>query len=322
VGGTLNPPDVMGGRMYMRPFPGSRVALGASAIVDLNPARDFVTPGNNMPNPDAAGNPIFITPGVDLDVPFVESDFLGLVFFTDGAVLIPYFRTVPTAFPSVSAGFATKAFLDPSARMAIKNWGTAAGFLGNLLIPDFTYKVQYELYTGAFKPQIYDSGYDRNRGAYVLDTLNYLATSSTLGAYNMGIYGEAGFKLTRIFSLNVGYFWPWTMSSGGGITADPHQDHFVATFALERGVIPVVNIWGSVSYERTGLASAGFTNALFDANTVVSAQINYPVSPIMDVSLIYTTTAARDLNGNLQFDPGSILPKMSTSLSIQTEVHL
>jgi hypothetical protein len=42
----------------------------------------------------------------------------------------------------------------------------------------------------------------------------------------------------------------------------------------------------------------------------------------MDVSLIYTTTAARDLNGNLQFDPGSILPKMSTSLSIQTEVHL
>ena len=59
-----------------------------------------------------------------------------------------------------------------------------------------------------------------------------------------------------------------------------------------------------------------------DANTVVSAQLNYPVSPIMDVSLIYSVVAARDGNGNLVYGTGSILPNMNTSLSIETQIHL
>ena len=72
----------------------------------------------------------------------------------------------------------TKAFLDSSATMPLKNWGAAAGFLGNLIIPDFTYRLQYQVYTGNFRPQFYDSAYERNRGRYVLNTLNYLSTSA------------------------------------------------------------------------------------------------------------------------------------------------
>jgi len=330
VGGTLEPPDIMGGRFYTRPVPGSRMALGVSAIVDLNPARDFVDPINGivMPNPAAAGNPIFITPGVDLDVPLVESDSLGLIFFTDGAVLIPYFRTVPTdpSFSSINSGFATKALFDLSAQMSIKNWGAAAGFLGNLIIPDFTYKLQYQIYTGSFQPQIYDSGYERNRSAYVLNTLDYLTnTEATLNSYNMGIFGEAGFKLTGIFELNLGYFWPWTLNSGSGLTGNPTQDHFIASFVLEKGAIPVVNLWGSVSYERMGFASTiesgGLSGALFDANTVVSAQIDYTVSPLMDVSLIYSVVAARSASGNLVYN-GGLIPETTASLSIETQIHL
>ena len=328
VGGTVNPPDIMGARLYIRPVPGFRMALGVSAVVDLNPARDYFDPSTAAFGPAAAGNPVFINPGVDLDLPFVEGDALSLVVFADGAVLMPYFRTVPTdaPFAGISRGLATKAFLDTSAKMPVKNWGAAAGVLGNLIIPDFTYRLQYQLFTGSFQPQRFDSAYERNRGSYVLDTLTNLVNSTSLNTYNMGIYGEAGFKLTRIFALNLGYFWPWHFDSSGGYVSDPNTDHFMASFSLERGVIPIVNIWGSVSYERTGfvgsIQSGGLSGALFDAHTVVSAQVNYPVSPLMDISLIYSVVAARDSSGNLMYDPGSALPRTNTSLSIETFIHL
>jgi hypothetical protein len=329
VGGTITPPDIMGARLYIRPIPGFRAALGVSAIVDLNPARDFFDPFNPaFHGPDAAGNPIFLNPGIDLDLPFVETDYLGLIVFADGAVLMPYFRTVPTDTPyaGISGGFATKAFLDTSAKMPLKNWGAAAGILGNLIIPDFTYRLQYQLFTGSFRPERFDSAYERNRGAYVLDTLNNLINSTSLDTYNMGIYGEAGFKLNRIFALNLGYFWPWHFASNGGYVGDPNNDHFIARFSLEKGVIPVVKISGSVSYERTGLVgtiqSSGVSGALFDAHTVVSAQVNYPVSPLMDVSLLYTVVAARDSHGNLIYPPGSIIPQTNNTLSIETQIHL
>jgi hypothetical protein len=107
------------------------------------------------------------------------------------------------------------------------------------------------------------------------------------------------------------------------------NDHLLAKFTLEKGVIPVVNIWGTVSYERTNfiptIIKMGTTAGLnlFDANTVVSARINYPVTPTIDVTLLYTTTAKRDTSGNLQYStPGSLLPDMDTSLAIETQLHL
>jgi hypothetical protein len=263
---------------------------------------------------------------VDFDLPFAETDSLGLIFFADVALMVPYFRNTPTdpAFSSIGQGLATEAIYDSSAKMQVKNWGAATGVFGNLIIPDLTYRLQYQVSTGVFRPAIFDSGYERNRAGLVLGTLDYLKyTAATTETYNMGIYGEGGFRLNRIMSLSLGYFWPWEYDRSNGLGAgDPHTDHFIATFALEHGVIPVVNISGSISYERTGLAAAGFTDALFDANTVVSARLNYLVSPIMDVSLIYTTTAQRDSNGNLVYENNSVLPRMSTSVSIQTEVHL
>ena len=328
VGGNIVPPDIMGTRLYIRPIPGFRAALGISAIVDLDPARDFVDPANpTFIGAAAAGNPIFITPGVDLDLPFVESDVFGLVAFADGAVLLPYLQSKPTdpAFSSLSSGFQTKAFLDTSAQMPIKNWGAATGIFGNLIIPDFTYRLQYQLYTGNFMPQMYDASYERTRGQIVYNTLSYLLNPATVNAWNMGIYGEGGLVLGKLFSLNLGYMWPWSYTNGT-VTADPDSDHFIASFTIQKGVIPVVNIWGTVSYERTGfvgtIQSHGLSGALFDANTVVTATVNYPVSPIMDVTLLYTVVAARDSNGNLIYNGNSLIPETNTALSIETQIHL
>ena len=331
VNGSVYPPDILGGRLYVRPIPGFRGAIGFSAIVDLNPARDFYDPSTGAVGPAAAGYPIFIDPGIDLDLPFVESDAFGLVFFTDGALMLPYFRSTTPTYPWIAQGFATDAVWSPSSTIALKNWGTAAGFFGNLITADLTWRLEYRYFTGTFQPQLYDTGYERNRSAYVLNVLSYLQNPSSplFNNYNMGIYGEGGFKLSKVFALRVGYFWPWTInSSSGSWGPDPNNpDHFIASFEIEKGAIPVVKIWGSVSYERTSLFSGNnipstLNDAFFNANTDITAQINYPVSPIMELSLLYTITPVLNPDGTLHYSPGNTLPDMATSVSITTSIQL
>ncbi len=331
VNGSVYPPDILGGRLYVRPIPGFRGAIGFSAIVDLNPARDFYDPSTGAVGPAAAGYPIFIDPGIDLDLPFVESDAFGLVFFTDGALMLPYFRSTTPTYPWIAQGFATDAVWSPSSTIALKNWGTAAGFFGNLITADLTWRLEYRYFTGTFQPQLYDTGYERNRSAYVLNVLSYLQNPSSplFNNYNMGIYGEGGFKLSKVFALRVGYFWPWTInSSSGSWGPDPNNpDHFIASFEIEKGAIPVVKIWGSVSYERTSLFSGNnipstLNDAFFSANTDITAQINYPVSPIMELSLLYTITPVLNPDGTLHYSPGNTLPDMATSVSITTSIQL
>jgi hypothetical protein len=136
---------------------------------------------------------------------------------------------------------------------------------------------------------------------------------------NMGIFGEGGISLERLFSLTLSYFWPWDNDAAGNF-----NDDFIAKFTLQKGVIPVVNIWGSIAYERTNfIRSIQHGVNLFDANTVVSTSINYPVTESLDVTLLYTTTAQRDSSGNLVYaSAGDLLPKLDTSLSIEMQVHL
>jgi hypothetical protein len=319
-------PDIFGGRLYIRPVPGFKAALGLSALVDWAPAKDF--PGGAA----AAGNPVFINPGVDLDIPFFESDFFSIVAFADGAAMIPYFRTAPTgAYSSIAQGFAMNAiFPEGTANLGnIKNWGVASGLFGNLIIRDFTWRVEFRDYTGAFVPQFYSTGYERARTEFVQNVLAYLQdpTSSVYDTQTMGIFGEGGIALSKLFSLKLSYFWPWAQDpSTGAFTFN--NDHFVATFVLEKGVIPVVNIWGTVSYERTNLVPTFLQNtsqklSLFDAFTVVSATINYPVTQNLDVTLLYTTTAHRDSSGNVVYSSdNALLPQMDTSLAIETQIHL
>lgn len=327
-------PDIVGGRFYFRPIPGFKAAFGFSGIVDLLPGKDWnVSAGG----PAAVGDPIFINPGLDLDLPFFDSDFFRIVAFADGAAMVPYFRSAPsttlTGGTVVPSGFALNAIYDPSAKLPVKNWGVAAGLFGNLIIRDFTWRLEFRDYTGAFIPQFYSSGYERQRTQFVQNVLTYLGNPAA-PAYDtqtLGIFGEGGLIMAKLFSLNLSYFWPWAKDAQGNFTFG--NDRFVAKFALEKGVIPVVNVWGTVSYERTNFAptimqkGAGAGLNLFDANTVVSTTINYAVNPNIDVVLLYTTTARRDASGNIIYPTTGtalqmLVPKLDTSLAIQTQVHL
>jgi hypothetical protein len=320
-------PDIFGGRIYLRPVKGFKAALGFTGIVDWSPAKDWPYGVADV------GNPIFINPGVDLDLPFVESSFFSLVAFADGAVMIPWFRTEPTGFTGISSGPYLKAVFPSglSNLTDVKNWGVAAGLFGNLIIKDFTWRLEFRDYTGSFIPQFYNSGYERDRTSMVNEVLAYLENpADPQYSQTLGIFGEGGLTLPKLFSLTLSYFWPWAKdSTTGNFTFG--NDHFVAKFTLEKGVIPVVKVSGSVSYERTNFVPALLnksTNgpALFDANTIVSAIINYPVSEGFDVSLLYTTMASRDpVTGAVIYDPNSLnglLPKLDTSFSITLTSHL
>ena len=278
--------------------------------------------------PDPAGDPVFIDPGMDLDLPFVEGDAFSLAAFADGALLLPYFRSTPstilTGGAAINPGFAWNAVYDKATSMPFKNWGVASGLFGNAVIRDLTWRLEFRDYTGSFTPQFYGPGYERQRTALVYNVLASLADPSNpaYNTQNMGLYGEGGFAIDRFFSLKVGYFWPWQKDSSGNF--DFSGDDFMVKFILQKGAIPVANVWGSVAYERTGFVNSIQHGVnLFDANTVVSMSINYSVTESLDLVLLYTTTAQRDSSGNLVYSsPTNPLPEMDTSLSIEMQVHL
>jgi hypothetical protein len=314
-------PDVFGGRLFVRPIPSFKMALGFSTLVDWNPAVDW----SGLGGAAAVGDPIFINPGIDLDLPFFESDVFSIVAFIDGAVMIPYFRTVPTdpTYSGIPQGFYLKAVYDPNASLPIKNWGAAAGIFGNLIIPDFTYRLELRDYTGGFIPQMYSGNYERQRSYFLNQVLGYIVSpTSVQNAQTLGIFGEGGIAIAKIFSFDLSYFWPWTQDSSGFTF---QNDQFQATFVLNKGVIPVVNIWGSISYMRTNFMPTILhgTGSLFDANTLVSARVSYPIADTIDVSLLYTTTARRNSDGSIKYaNPTDLLPELDTSISILTTVHL
>jgi hypothetical protein len=318
VDGTVYPPDVVGGRLYARPVPGSSAEVGISAIVDFNPAADFYAAG--LTSPSAAGNPIFIFPGVDLDLPLVTSNVFGLELFTEGALMLPYFGSSTPYFPWITPGLATAAVYSPASAIPVKNWGAAAGFFGNLIIPDFTWRLEYRLFTGTFVPELYDSGYERTRDQDLLAVLTYLQdpTNPSFNNYNMGVYGEVGFKLSKVFEVKAGYFLPWTANT---------SDRLVASFELKKGVIPAVNLSGAISFERTNLfygssLPSSLNDALFSAYTDITARLTYSVSPIMDISLLYTITPVFNADGTLYYSGSNTVPDMAASVSIITSVQL
>jgi hypothetical protein len=331
-------PDLLtGGRLYFQPLDDGKkhdvksirdMAFGVSLLADLGASSGFA-------DPTLSGEPIFLNPGIDIDIPIFETKkAFSIVAFADAALMVPWLRRDPnlgalgiTQVDPVTAGLQWKAVYNPDADIAggeipFKNYGVAAGLFGNIGFVDW--RLEYRYFTGVFKPSFYNAGYESSRSQYVIDVLSYLTDMSNpiYNAVTMGVYGEGGFNWDKICSLDLGYFWPWDAS--GTIAPKDMQDRLIVKFTLDPGVIPVLDISGSVSYERTGFAQSlmrGEAGSLFDANTVVRAEIVYPVAPTLDVALFYTTTPLLDSSGKPVYEGSTWLPKMSTNLTFETRVH-
>ncbi len=158
----LAQPEIFGGRLFVRPIPDFKLAVGLSAVADLAPASIFADAEGGAA---LYGDPVFVASAVDLDLPVIASNpILGIRMFADAAAMLPVVRSTPSS--GAYAGMASGARFDMLySDGKLKNWGAAAGFMGNVLFIDW--RLEYRYFTGAFKPAFFDSGYEQIGRAHV-----------------------------------------------------------------------------------------------------------------------------------------------------------
>jgi hypothetical protein len=267
-------PQIFGLRGYVRPV--GRFGMGLSAVTDIDPQPVLNTDAEMM----------FLTGGLDLELPIVEKKALAIVAFADAASMVPYFRS-ELAVPAIPKGFAWDAVLyDRKPR----NWGLDAGLLGNILVID--YRLEFQWSNGIFRPAFYDTLYDRNSGLYADQMVAYLGAPGdpVYDVSTMGVYGELGYELPKVFYLKGGYLWPWPTGPGAS-SADWPDDQLWLEFGIYEDLLP---LYGSISMTRRGLASTVMNDGwdsldFFDENLVFSGELVYPFSPLVELALVVTT---------------------------------
>lgn len=324
----LTRPAIYGGRLYFRPArPLSEAAVGLSAITDLNPTDEIAVTrpdGSILPEGIATlydatreSDLYFINLGMDLDVPILERELFSLVAFGDVGGMIPYVRN---GAGGVGSGLKFDALVDLDSS-ELRNFGLATGVFGNITAVD--YRLEYRRYDGTFRYGFFGPGYDRLRGNYAAETLSYLQSPNFFDATTMGIYGEAGFDIFRLLRFEAGYFLPWEVtSSGAWETSDRDEINVSAT--LQEGLLPL-GITASLAYRRTFffptiLGEGDFEDAsLFDANTVASATVTYPVASNLDLIASVYAAAVRDGAGDIVYeDDGE--PSIAPTVVLQTRI--
>lgn len=308
--------QILGGRLYVRPIPESKLALGVSSVVDLYPASMV----DAALVPDKYGDPMFIGAAADLDLPIIATSVFGIRLFADGGAMVPYVRN--GAAGSGDAGLRYDMVYENG---TIKNWGAMTGFIGNVLFIDW--RLEYRYFTGAFSPSFFDSGYDRRRGELVAEWASYLNGTTTIDQSPsvMGIYGEGSASLINDkLSLKLGYFWPWSASATSlDEQLSTSDDYFKAVLVVKKGLIPVVNVAGAISYERRHFIQSILDGAsLFDENTIFSGELSAPVpgAPNLDLALVVSTMIARDTNGDVEYTTGGN-PKIVPAVTLETRLH-
>lgn len=308
--------QILGGRLYVRPLPESRLALGISSVVDLYPASMVDT----AIAPDKYGDPMFIGAAADLDLPIITTSLLGIRFFADGGAMVPYVRTGGVG--SGDAGLRYDMVYDNG---AIRNWGAMTGFMGNVLFLDW--RLEYRYFTGAFSPSFFDSGYDRRRGELVAEWAQYLSGTTAIDQAPsvMGIYGEGSASIINDkLSLKLGYFWPWSATATSlDEQLSTSDDYFTATLVVKKGLIPVINASGAIRYERRHLIQSIIDGgSLFDENTIFSGELAAPVpgAPNLDLALVVSTMVSRDTNGDIEYTTSGN-PKIVPAVTLETRLH-
>ena len=305
--------QIVGGRLFVRPV--GKLAFGFSAVADIAPAQmlnqaedDLSTPLVDETDIAAAhyGNPMFIGTAVDLDLPIVNSGILSVRMFADGAAMVPYVRNAVTEGPYIGMDTGLRYDMLLSDDGELRNWGAAAGFMGNVLFIDW--RLEYRYFTGVFKPAFFDAGYERRRPELLDEWAGYLSGTVAIDQSPsiMGIYGEGG---TSIFqdrlAFSFGYFWPWAADASSlSEQIASANDYFKAVLEIKKGLIPIVDVTGAITYERKNFISTLVGDAqasLFDENTVFSGEIIVPVpgAPNLNMALVVSTAMARNAAGDI-----------------------
>ena len=200
-----------------------------------------------------------------------------MILFADATSMIPYFRE-DAGFGS---GFQADAVWYDGKP---KNWGLDAGIFGKLLILD--YRLEFLYSDGIAQTPFYGPLYDQQSEQKVQDLVNYLGNPAdpNYDLQRMGVYGELGYTMDKVFYITGGYNWNWPINPA---TADEWvNDNFWVEFGLFKGLLPV---YGSIALTRVGLVAPLInddpTFDFFDENLILSGELVYPISPIMELAV-------------------------------------
>ncbi len=329
----LADPEIFGARAAFRL--GGKVSLGLSAVADLGPADELNVDGTDDVA-DSIGDPALTGLAIDLDIPILNSDAFVLKAFADVGAIVPVVRNDYTlGMETVESGFKGGILWNETDNLP-QNYGAMAGIMGKI-IKFIDYRLEFRYSTGNFSQNFFNKTYDANRGRLAAEYAVFLAYPDD-GAFvdTMGVYGEGGFSLLNDkLSLSLGYLWPWSPEYGFDVDAQMgvlSKDQFRAMLSVKKGLIPFIDVYGFVSYERTGFASALRSGAsssdmlgiLFDENTAFRGEIVVPVpkAPMLDLAFIFGTAVQRDSSGAIVYaDEVTLKPRMVPVLTLETRLR-
>ena len=312
----LSRPNLMGLRFSVSPFKSYRAfEMGLSGVVDIKPAGEAA-------DPDYYGDPWFLAASLDFDFLEVNTGPFKMVWFADGSALAPIYRSNADAgdFPNVKAGPAWDMVWGDGRPT---NFGVRSGLRG--LAGPVRYSLEYRYWNGVYVPSMFNSLYGRKKVVYVDTFTNYLNNGQVLSD-NMGIFGEAYWDILDDgrLSIGAGYHWPWSI--GNGAVDFDTADYLKLELVVGRKLIKAYGVHGSLKYERSNvrqtIADPG-KYSWFDAYTVFSGEIVFPLNPIINLAVVGGTTTKYDADGNIVWAnaPDNTIPEISPVLSIETRIN-
>lgn len=309
----LSQPNLMGLRLSVSPFKSYRAfEIGLSGVVDIKPAGD-------APDPNKYGDPWFLAASLDMDFVEVNTGIFKMVWFADGSALAPIYREDASGFTDVKAGPAWDMVWDNGRPT---NFGVRSGLRG--LIGPVRYSLEYRFWNGVFVPSMFNSLYGRKKVEYVDTFTSYLDAGVVLSD-NMGVFGEAYWDILDDgrLSIGAGYHWPWAM--GNGTLSFDTADYLKLELVVGRRLIKAYGVHGSLKFERSNvrqtIANPG-DYSWFDAYTVFSGEIVFPLNPIINLAVVGGTATKYDNNGEIVWaNTDMTIPEVTPVLSIETRIN-
>lgn len=312
----LAEPEIFGTRLVWRPVaPAFRTGAGISAAMDLNPTGTLADdPGDANVAAVKTAKPVFLNLAADIEIPVVKSDPFSMLVYGDFGSMLPYFTNGfnRSDGSAVSSGFQLGSFItlatSPAIGIAFLNYGIQSGLMGNIFFVD--YKLEYQYFTGTFRPSFYDQIYDRTRGQRAIEMYRQFYDSSTVATERMGIFGQMGFNIEKLVRFDIGYKWPWNVGSSSIVPLD-NPDYFMARVKTADDALPF-GIGLSLGFERQFFVPLFARNSSYlflDQYAVFSGAIDLPIANFFKIRVQVGTSAQRDAAGSMVMVDGKAVMK-------------
>jgi len=309
----LSRPALMGLRLSVSPFKTYKAfEIGLSGVADIKPAME-------ADNPDYYGDPWFLAASLDMDFLEVNSGLLKMVWFADTSALAPIYRSDPTGFTNIKAGPAWDMVW---ADGRPTNFGVRSGLRG--LLGPVHYSLEYRYWNGVYVPSMFNSLYGRKKVEYV-DTFSEYLNNGTVLSDNMGIFGEVYWDILDEGRLSIGgaYHWPWAV--GNGSVSFDTSDYMKLELVVGKNLIKAYGVHGSFKYERSNVRQTVTdpdNYSWFDAYSVFSGEIVFPLNPIINLAIVGSTSTKYDSNGDIVWaDAKKTIPEIVPVLNIETRIN-